>query len=126
MEPSDPSVPQSPLSVPPGGWLRTLREQRAVSQSELAGRFGCTRQAWAQFEASEARGAISLSSLRRAADALGYDFAYSLVPREGRRSEPVSGAAASSADLAGAPAAVEPVQDQAAFSPEPELPTELL
>jgi transcriptional regulator with XRE-family HTH domain len=65
--------------------LRAVRVANGVSQSELAAKLGFKRQAWAQFEASEARGAISLASLRRAADALGCDFFYHVVPREGSR-----------------------------------------
>jgi transcriptional regulator with XRE-family HTH domain len=54
-----------------------------VPQQALATKLGFKRQAWAQLEASEARGAISLYSLRRAADALGYDLVYYLVPKQG-------------------------------------------
>src|SRR6187200_3050580 len=68
--------------VPTGGWLRAMREARGVTQRELAAKLGFRRQAWAQFEASEARGAISLASLRRAADVLGCDLVYGVVPRE--------------------------------------------
>jgi transcriptional regulator with XRE-family HTH domain len=64
-----------------------VRVAVGASQSELAAKLGFKRQAWAQFEASEARGAISLASLRRAADALGCDFSYQVVPREGSRAE---------------------------------------
>ena len=73
--------------VPAGGWLRAVRVASGASQSELAAKLGFKRQAWAQFEASEARGAISLASLRRAADALGCDFSYHVVPREGTGGE---------------------------------------
>ena len=40
-----------------------------------------SRQSYAQFEASEARGAISVSSLRRAARALDCELVYFIVPR---------------------------------------------
>ncbi len=67
--------------VPAGGWLRAARRSQAVSQQQLADKLGFKRQAWAQLETSEAREAISLYSLRRAAGALGYDLVYYLVPR---------------------------------------------
>ncbi len=73
--------------VPAGGWLRARRAALGITQRELAEKLGFQRQAWAQFEASEARGAISLASLRRAADALGCDFSYHVVPREGAGAE---------------------------------------
>lgn len=68
--------------APIGGWLRAGRKARGVSQQQLAEKLGFKRQAWAQLEASEAREAISLYSLRRAADALGYDLVYYLAPRD--------------------------------------------
>jgi transcriptional regulator with XRE-family HTH domain len=69
------------VRVPPGGWLRAGREAQGIPQKILATKLGIQRQAWAQFEGSEARGAISLYSLRRAADALGYEMVYFLVPK---------------------------------------------
>jgi transcriptional regulator with XRE-family HTH domain len=69
------------VRVPPGGWLRAGREAQGIPQKVLATKLGIQRQAWAQFEGSEARGAISLYSLRRAADALGYELVYFLVPK---------------------------------------------
>ena len=68
--------------MPAGGWLKAAREAGEYSQQHLAGKLGTKRQAWAQLERSEARGAISLHSLRRAADAMGYDLVYYLIPRE--------------------------------------------
>jgi transcriptional regulator with XRE-family HTH domain len=103
-----------------------MREHFKLPQSELAARFGCTRQAWAQFEASESRGAISLASLRRAAEALGCEFSYSLRPRAGAglEQEPVA------ADQPSLPSPAAPTKERAvivrSFAPEPDLPTELL
>jgi transcriptional regulator with XRE-family HTH domain len=67
--------------VPEGGWLRAVRIASGSPQAGLAEKLGCKRQAWAQLEASEAREAITLASLRRAADALGADLVYFLRPR---------------------------------------------
>ena len=67
--------------TPTGGWLRAKRLAQALPQQQLAAKLGIKRQAWAQLETSEAREAISLSSLRRAANVLGYDLVYTLVPR---------------------------------------------
>ncbi len=113
-------------AVPPGGWIRAMRERSALPQSELAARFGCTRQAWAQFETSEARGAISLTSLRRAADALGCTFTYALIPREGRGEEAPSVATVEVASPPPVPAGPEREDGARSFASEPDLPTELL
>lgn len=44
---------------------------------------GVTQPTVVQLEQSEANGTIQLATLRRAADALGCDLVYALVPREG-------------------------------------------
>jgi len=63
------------------GWLRAVRTSLGLSQSHVAARASMTRQAYADLEAAEERGAISLNSLRRAAAAMDADFNYSIVPR---------------------------------------------
>ncbi len=52
-----------------------------MSGAELADRLGVTQPTVAELERNEARGAIRLDSLERAADALGCDLVYFLVPR---------------------------------------------
>jgi len=69
------------VRTPLGGWLRYGRKAGEAYQQHLAAKLGSKRQAWAQLEASEAREAISLNSLRRAAAALECDLVYFLVPR---------------------------------------------
>lgn len=105
--------------TPVGGWLRAVRKARGVSQQQLAEKLGFKRQAWAQLEASEAREAISLYSLRRAADALGCDMVYYLVPRDDN-----TGAVG---DLSRLQAGVAPEEHTEPDAPWPgqELPTEL-
>lgn len=68
---------------PDKGWLRAIREASGTSLRELAHRMGTSPQAAAQFEKSEAGFRITLKSLRDAADALGCDLVYALVPRSG-------------------------------------------
>jgi predicted DNA-binding mobile mystery protein A len=48
-----------------------------------ANRLNLTRQAFAELEKNEAQGAITLRSLRRAAQAIDCDLVYALVPRSG-------------------------------------------
>ena len=120
--------------VPPGGWLRAMRVATGAPQGLLAGKLGCKRQAWPQFEASEARGAISLASLQRTANALDCDLVYFVVPRgnagdraarhEAGGPDNPDGASPTSRST-GAPEDVMPTH-VAGVWPEPALPTELL
>jgi predicted DNA-binding mobile mystery protein A len=64
------------------GWLRAVREAVGLTQGDVAAKAGIKRQSYAQFEASEGRGSISMASLRRAAGAMDCDLVYYIVPRE--------------------------------------------
>ncbi len=67
---------------PREGWLRALRTGLGLSTGQLAARLG-TRQPWIlQLEKAEVKGTASLASLRKAADVLGCDLVYALVPRK--------------------------------------------
>lgn len=66
---------------PVHGWLRAIRESAALTQAALATKLGLSRQSYAALETSEARGAISLSSLQRAAEAMDCELVYFVVPR---------------------------------------------
>jgi transcriptional regulator with XRE-family HTH domain len=52
-----------------------------ITQGGVASKAGVKRQSYAQFETAEERGTISLSSLRRAAEAMDCEFIYFVVPR---------------------------------------------
>lgn len=69
------------LTVPRGGWLRTLREALGMSSSDLAARMGVAQSTVVRLEANERAGTAQLDSLRSAAEALGCDLVYALVPR---------------------------------------------
>jgi predicted DNA-binding mobile mystery protein A len=66
---------------PPKGWLRAIREALGVSGSEVARTLKTSRQLPVQLEKAEAEDRITLKSLRTAANALGCDLVYALVPR---------------------------------------------
>lgn len=66
---------------PTRGWLRAVREAIGANQGAVATRMGVKRQSYARLEATEARGAISLSSLQKAADAMDCEVVYYLVPK---------------------------------------------
>ena len=69
------------LARPPRGWIRAVREALGMSAAALASRLGVTAGAVTRLEQSEAADRIRLDTLRRAADALGCDLVYLLVPR---------------------------------------------
>lgn len=67
--------------TPAQGWLRAMRTALGLSQKHVANQISMTRQAYADLEAAEERGAISLKSLHRAAGAMDCDLVYFVVPR---------------------------------------------
>lgn len=69
-------------SVPPGGWLRSIRESLGRSlraQAEIAGVSSVTL---TKSERSEAEDRISLAQLRKLASALNCELVYGLVPKK--------------------------------------------
>lgn len=71
------SVPDRPVR----GWVHAIRTALGMTQAQLGRRIGVTRQSVASLEANEVGWTASLGSLQRAADALGCDLQYTLVPR---------------------------------------------
>jgi predicted DNA-binding mobile mystery protein A len=69
------------LAVPRSGWLRAVREALGMSSRDLAARMGVAESTVVRLETSEREGTAQLNSLRRAADALGCDLVYAVVPR---------------------------------------------
>ncbi len=72
---------------PSRGWVRAVREALGMNGSQLARRMGIARSHLSQIEDAESRETVSLRTLRRAADALGCDLVYAIVPRNGRTLE---------------------------------------
>lgn len=68
---------------PQKGWLRAIREAAGISASEVARTLKTSRQLPVQLEKAEAEDRITLKSLRAAADALGCELIYALVPKTG-------------------------------------------
>jgi transcriptional regulator with XRE-family HTH domain len=59
-----------------------VREAIGLTQAEVAERAAVKRQSYAEFENAERRGSITLSSLRRAAEAMDCELVYFVAPRE--------------------------------------------
>lgn len=71
------------LSARPGvGWIKAIREALGMTATHLAQKLGVTTSTAIRLEASEADDAITLGSLRRAAQALDCELVYALVPKQ--------------------------------------------
>lgn len=75
------------LNPPPKGWIKAIREAIGMTARQLAARIGIAQPTLTYLENAEAKGSITLDSLRRAANALDCDLAYVLIPRRGRLNE---------------------------------------
>ncbi len=69
------------FTVPPRGWLHAIRSALGIPLAVLAARGGKTAEAVRTTETREAEGTITLASLRSAANDLGCDLLYAIVPR---------------------------------------------
>lgn len=67
---------------PPSGWIKAIRQALGMTAAELARRLGVGLPTATRLELSEAEDRITLSTLRRAAEALGCELHYALVPRQ--------------------------------------------
>lgn len=68
-------------SPPSEGWIRAIRDGLGMSQRDLARRMGIAHTSVSKMELRERDGTIQLDTLSKAADALGCDLVYALVPR---------------------------------------------
>lgn len=69
------------LARPNKGWIRALRDALGMSSADLARRMGVSQQRVPAIERGEQDMTIKLDTLMRAADALGCELVYALVPR---------------------------------------------
>lgn len=67
---------------PTSGWIKAIREGLGMAATHLAARLGVTTSTVTRLETSEADDTISLATLRRAAEALGCELQYALVPKQ--------------------------------------------
>jgi len=78
------AYPGPEAAMPPrGGWVRAIREALGMTQAQLGGRAGISRQTVQDFERTEADRRITLDSLDRLARAMGCRMVYALVPEDG-------------------------------------------
>lgn len=69
------------VNAPSKGWLRAVREALGLTQAQVAKRLGMRQQPYSKIEVREARGTVTVETLRKAANALGCDVALYLVPK---------------------------------------------
>jgi predicted DNA-binding mobile mystery protein A len=67
---------------PVRGWIKGIREALGMTTAQLAKRLGVKQPSIVAIEQSEAKGAIELATLRRAAEALDCTLVYALVPNK--------------------------------------------
>jgi predicted DNA-binding mobile mystery protein A len=65
---------------PRGGWLRLVRNALGMSTRQAAGRLHVSQPRVVNLEKAEAEGTVTLNSMRQAAEALGCEFVYAVVP----------------------------------------------
>jgi predicted DNA-binding mobile mystery protein A len=74
--------PRSLFARPPSGWLRAVRVSLGMTASQLGARLRVSKQAVLSIEDSETRGAITLNTLQRMANALDCTLYYAIVPNK--------------------------------------------
>ena len=70
-----------PHRRPAKGWIRAIRNAFGMTAEQLGERMGVSQPTVQGLETSEADDAIQLKTLRRAAEALGCELVYALVPK---------------------------------------------
>ncbi len=70
------------LARPSRGWIRALREALGMTTRQLANRMDVSQPRIVALEKAEAADAVSLATLRQAAEGLGCTLVYALVPKE--------------------------------------------
>ena len=69
--------------VPREGWIHGIRKSLGISMRNLSSRLGLKEHKSVQdLERNERTGAVTLLTLRRAAEALDAEFVYAIVPRK--------------------------------------------
>ena len=81
------------ISVPPEGWIRSIRKAINMNLGQLARRLNKKPPSINDFEKREQEGTITLKSLREIADAMDMKLVYAIIPKEGHLQDVVLKAA---------------------------------
>jgi predicted DNA-binding mobile mystery protein A len=68
------------LSLPPEGWLKTVRHALGMSGTQLAKRLGVTKSRVSKAEQGEMTGSITIKTMQSMAEAMNCRFVYAVVP----------------------------------------------
>lgn len=68
------------LSMPPEGWLRTVRNALGMSGLQLANRLKVTKARISKAEQDELTGSVTLKSMKNMAEAMNCRFVYAVLP----------------------------------------------
>ena len=68
--------------VPERGWINTIRTTLNMTMAQLGNKLSITRQGVKRIEESEAKGTITLNSLKEVAHALEMQFVYGFIPQD--------------------------------------------
>ena len=77
------------LTLPPEGWLRTMRKALGMSGAQLARKMGVTRALISQAESNEISGSVTMKTMQTMAEAMGCRFVYAVLPPKGKETEDV-------------------------------------
>lgn len=69
--------------VPDKGWIHSIRTALNMTMAQLGTKLSITRQGVKSMEESEAKGKISINSLKGVGQALDLKFVYGFVPKDG-------------------------------------------
>jgi predicted DNA-binding mobile mystery protein A len=69
------------MNIPQRGWLRAIRQALGMNGRQFAERMGVSPARVTKLESDEVGGAVTLNTMRKAAEALDCTLIYALVPR---------------------------------------------
>lgn len=70
------------ISIPKSGWVKAVRESLGMTSQQLAERMGIQQSGVILLEQREVDKKITLETLQRAAQAMGCELVYAVVPKE--------------------------------------------
>ena len=71
------------VMVPNKGWINTIRTAINMTMAQLGTKLKITRQGVKSLEESEAKGTISMNSMKEVGETLDLKFVYGFVPKDG-------------------------------------------
>ena len=75
-------TPAQKVAMPPTGWIKAIRQAIGMSMEQLGKKLSITKQSIQAMEQREKEGAITIRSLREAAEALDMQLLYAFVPKD--------------------------------------------